>query len=186
MTYDLFHKPQNSKLFLWLNTKTDLKNYSKRPDGACVLVEKRRVKEYTGFVEVKADYQKNNAHQTHSDLLRLALFASHGYDDYHSECILVLQAIGLNVTAYGFTQHASGAKVMFELMKVQCPASLHDLPSLCMQLNKLRMLQEFYDHYCTVSTSDHCKRKLPVHVDIDLDRMLNSHQPKHVKPSIDF
>ncbi|KAI7879221.1 uncharacterized protein EV154DRAFT_568758 [Mucor mucedo] len=33
----LFHKPQNSKLFLWLNTKTDLKNYSKRPDGACVL-----------------------------------------------------------------------------------------------------------------------------------------------------
>ncbi|ORE12279.1 hypothetical protein BCV71DRAFT_155687, partial [Rhizopus microsporus] len=79
-----------------------------------------------------------------SDLLRLALFASHGYDGYHSECILVLQAIGLNVTAYGFTQHASGAKVMFELMKVQCPASLHDLPSLCMQLNKLIMLQEFY------------------------------------------
>ncbi|KAI9031512.1 hypothetical protein CLU79DRAFT_694126, partial [Phycomyces nitens] len=90
----LFHKPQNSKLFLWLNTKTDLKNYSKRPDGACVLVEKRRVKEYAGFVEVKADYQKHNSHQTHSDLLRLALFASHGYNGYYSECILVLQAIG--------------------------------------------------------------------------------------------
>ncbi|KAG1472033.1 hypothetical protein G6F56_001780 [Rhizopus delemar] len=124
----LFHK----QLFLWLNTKTDLKNYDKRPDSGCVLVEKRRTSQYTGFVEVKADYQKNNAHQTHGDLLRLALFASNGYDEYNTECILVLQAVGLNITAYDFTQHASGASVMFELMKVQCPASLHDLPPFCM------------------------------------------------------
>jgi hypothetical protein len=77
-----------------LNTKTDLKNYDKRPDGGCVLIEKRRISQYTGFVEVKADYQKNNAHQTHGDLLRLALFASNGYNEYNTECILVLQAIG--------------------------------------------------------------------------------------------
>lgn len=77
-----------------LNTKTDLKNYDKGPDGGCVLIEKRRISQYTGFVEVKADYQKNNTHQTHGDLLRLALFASNGYDEYNTECILVLQAIG--------------------------------------------------------------------------------------------
>ncbi|KAI9355178.1 hypothetical protein BD770DRAFT_315838 [Pilaira anomala] len=90
----LFHKPEKSQLFLWLNTKTDLKSYDKRPDGGCVLIEKRRISQYTGFAEVKADYQKNNAHQTHGDLLRLALFASSGYDEYNAECILVLQAIG--------------------------------------------------------------------------------------------
>lgn len=96
----------------------------------------------------------------------------------------------LNVTAYGFTQHASGAKVMFELMKVQCPpASLDDLPSLCMQLNKPRMLQEFNGHYCMIlylRATIIVKEKLPVHVNIALDRILDPHQPKHVKPSIDF
>ncbi|KAG1176011.1 hypothetical protein G6F70_006106 [Rhizopus microsporus] len=183
----LFHKPEKSQLFLWLNTKTDLKSYDKRPDGGCVLIEKRRISQYTGFVEVKADYQKNNTHQTHGDLLRLALFASNGYDEYNTECILVLQAIGLNITAYGFTQHASGASVMFELMKVQCPVSLHDLPPpFCMQLNKLRMLQQFYDNYCSEIASNNCKRKSPAHVDLYLDRILHTHQQKHVKPSVDF
>lgn len=56
--------------------------------------KKRRISQYTGFAEVKADYQKNNADQTHSNLLRLALFASNGYDEYNTVCILVLQAIG--------------------------------------------------------------------------------------------
>ncbi|KAG0738737.1 hypothetical protein G6F62_011665 [Rhizopus arrhizus] len=157
----LFHKPEKSQLFLWLNTKTDLKNYDKGPDGGCVLIEKRRISQYTGFVEVKADYQKNNAHQTQGDLLRLALFASNGYDEYNTECILVLQAIGLNITAYGFTQHASGASDMFELMKVQCSASLHDLPPFCMQLNKLRMLQQFYDNYCSKLQATIAKGNLP-------------------------
>ncbi|KAI7884129.1 uncharacterized protein EV154DRAFT_28442 [Mucor mucedo] len=146
----LFHKPEKSQLFLWLNTKTDLKSYDKRPDGGCVIIKKRRISHYTGFAEVKAEYQKNNAKQTHNDLLRLALFAISGYEECNAECILVLQAIGLNITAYGFTQHASGARVMFELMKVQCPASLHELSAFCIQLNKLRILQQFYDDYCSV------------------------------------
>ncbi|CEG66705.1 hypothetical protein RMATCC62417_03237 [Rhizopus microsporus] len=133
-----------------------------------------------------ADYQKNNTHQTHGDLLRLALFASSGYDEYNTECILVLQAIGLNITAYGFTQHASGASVMFELMKVQCPASLRDLHPFCMQLNKLRIPQQFYDNYCSKTASNNRERKSPAHVDLYLDRILNTHQQKHVKPSLDF
>ncbi|OBZ86879.1 hypothetical protein A0J61_05079 [Choanephora cucurbitarum] len=166
----LFHKPEKSQLFLWLNTKTDLKNYDKRPDGGCVLIEKRRISQYT-----------NNAHQTHDDLSRLALFASNGYDEYNTECILVLQAI-----AYGFIQHTSGVSVMFELMKVQWPASLHELPPFCMQLNKLRMLQQFYDNYCSESASNNRKRKSSAHVDLDLDRILNTHQQKQAKPSIDF
>ncbi|CEP10637.1 hypothetical protein [Parasitella parasitica] len=139
MLSPLFHKPEKSQLFLWLNTKTDLKNYDKRPDGGCVLIEKR-----------------------------------------------LLQAIGLNIPAYGFTQHASGASVMFELMKMQCPASLHELPPFCMQLNKLRILQQFYDNYCSETTSNNRKRKSPAHVDLNLDRILKTHQQKHVKPSVDF
>lgn len=77
-----------------LNTKTDMKNYNKRPDGGCVLIKRRRVSQYTGFIEVKAEYQKNNTQQTHNDLLRLALFAANGYNDFNMECILVLQVIG--------------------------------------------------------------------------------------------
>lgn len=71
----LFHKPEKSQSFIWLNAKTDFKNYDKRPDGVCVLIEKRRISQYTGFVEVKADHQRNNAYQTHGDSWRLALFA---------------------------------------------------------------------------------------------------------------
>ncbi|CEI94611.1 hypothetical protein RMCBS344292_08817 [Rhizopus microsporus] len=99
---------------------------------------------------------------------------------------MVLQAIGLNITAYGFTQHASGASVMFELMKAQCPASLRDLHPFCMQLNKLRIPQQFYDNYCSKTASNNRERKSPAHVDLYLDRNLNTHQQKHVKPSLDF
>ncbi|KAI9246384.1 hypothetical protein BY458DRAFT_446799, partial [Sporodiniella umbellata] len=90
----LFHNPEKSQLFLWLNTRTELKSYDKRPDGGCVSTKKRRISQYTGFLEVKADYQKNNVHQTHNDLLRLALFASNAHDEYNTECVLALQAIG--------------------------------------------------------------------------------------------
>ncbi|KAG2204531.1 hypothetical protein INT47_012590 [Mucor saturninus] len=181
-----FSQARKVAVILMSNTKTDPKNYDKRPDGGCVLIEKRRISQYTGFSEVKADYQKNNASQTHGDLLRLALFASSGYDECNAECILVLQAIGLNITAYGFTQHASGASVMFELMKVQCPASLHKLSPFCMPLNKLRMLQQFYDDYCSKTSSNNRKRKSSAHADLNLDRIINTHQQKHMKPSVDF
>ncbi|KAG2200910.1 hypothetical protein INT47_003145 [Mucor saturninus] len=54
--------------------------------------KKRQTKKHTGFAEVKADYRKNNAHKTYSDLSGLVYSG-----------LFLFPNLGLNITACGCT-----------------------------------------------------------------------------------
>ena len=74
--------------------KTDLKSYNKGSDACCAFVYGRRVINYSGFVEVKAEYKKKNSICLHEDLLRLSLFGMNALEETNAKCILLLQIIG--------------------------------------------------------------------------------------------
>ncbi|KAI9016295.1 hypothetical protein CLU79DRAFT_688772, partial [Phycomyces nitens] len=65
-----------------------------RPDAGCVILHERRVKRFSCFAEVKAEYKKKDTLSTHGDLLRLALFGMNEINDNNAKCILLVQVIG--------------------------------------------------------------------------------------------
>ncbi|CAO3701322.1 unnamed protein product [Rhizopus stolonifer] len=181
----ILHRPEGDKLFLWLN-KTALKSYNKRPDAGCAVILKRRVINYSGFVEVKAEYKKKDAVSLHEDLLRLSLFGINGLEENNAKCILLIQIIGSSLTVYGCAKHAKGPKIIFEIMNFKIPLSLQELPGFIMKLDELKRLSYFYHERC-VKRLETMKRKYSSsNSNIDLDEIINSHTPKSLKSSIDF
>lgn len=74
--------------------KTVSKSCNTRPDAGCAFIQERRLKNYSGFAEVKAEYKKKDSLCTHQDLLGLALFGINAIEVYAIKCILMIQVIG--------------------------------------------------------------------------------------------
>ncbi|KAG1138139.1 hypothetical protein G6F37_011220 [Rhizopus arrhizus] len=125
-----------------------LKSYNKRPDAGCALVYERRVINYSGFVEVKAEYKKKNSICLHEDLLRLSLFEMNALEETNAKCILLIQIIGPELTVYGCAEHEYGPNIIFEIMKFKIPLSLRELPGFIMRLDDLKHLGYFYHELC--------------------------------------
>lgn len=73
--------------------RTVTESYNTRPDAGCALIQERRLKDYSGFAEVKAEYKKKDSLSTHQDLLRLSLFGAHTIEEYGAKCILLIQVV---------------------------------------------------------------------------------------------
>ncbi|KAG1217974.1 hypothetical protein G6F35_008700 [Rhizopus arrhizus] len=120
---------------LWLN-KMDLKSYNKGSDACCAFVYGRRVINYSGFVEVKAEYKKKNSICLHEDLLRLSLFGMNALEETNAKCILLLQIIGPALTVYGCAEHEYGPNIIFEIIKFKISLSLQELPGFIMRVKE--------------------------------------------------
>ncbi|KAG1452156.1 hypothetical protein G6F46_012261 [Rhizopus delemar] len=171
----ILHRPEGNNLFL-----------CKRPDAGCALVYDRRIINYPGFVEVKAEYKKKNSICLHEDLLRLSLFGMNALEETNAKCILLLQIIGPSLTVYGCAEHEYGPNIVFEIMKFKIPLSLRELPGFIMRLDDLKHLDYLYHERC-INRLETKKRKYSLSQSkLDLDEIINSHTPKSLKSSIDF
>ncbi|GAA5802875.1 hypothetical protein HPULCUR_008350 [Helicostylum pulchrum] len=183
----LFHDVNNGKLFRWLNTMvydTD----SKRPDGHMSQLEERIIKLPTGFVEVKPSKSRTNSQITHEDSIRLSNFCKDALEKNNMKALIAIQAVGYYVTFYMFTQESSDVYVMCELLSINAPKSISELPEFFTHFDQLKQVMLCYKERSCLkedSTSYNSTKKHKL-CPSEMKSVINVKKPKGTHASISF
>lgn len=107
-----------------------------RPDGS-VVFSAGNFSKNLAFVEVKPFTGANDNYKLNVDLVRLATFAKNAIDTSHNKHIMVIQAVGMNLTFYMVQKTTAELYTTFELDCLRFPSSIHDMTMIFGLMDKL-------------------------------------------------
>ncbi|KAI9468268.1 MAG: hypothetical protein EXX96DRAFT_493017 [Benjaminiella poitrasii] len=121
----------------------------RRPDGVIKWLSQSGQKTI-GFMETKTISISHQTSKINIDLIRLGLMGKNAIDVYNLKSVLLIQAVGMNLTFYLFQKKTVDDYMMVELDHLAFPQSLVDLPSLIGNMDRVVRLLDIFKRECFI------------------------------------
>ncbi|KAI9005459.1 hypothetical protein CLU79DRAFT_685617, partial [Phycomyces nitens] len=101
-----------------------------------------------GFSEVKRQSMAGNHYLVNWDLLRLAVFGKNAIDGNNLSGNLAIHVVGNYITFYLIKLHADGLYIMTELVRLQFPMSVMEVPAYITNFSRLKSVINIFENIC--------------------------------------
>lgn len=103
------------------------------------------------YIEVKPFNAALNHKKVNVDLVRLGVFGKNALDTHHSQNVMAIQAVGMNMTFYLVQRTASKLYTMFELEHIRFPTSIDNMTMMFGLMDKMMGIVKIFRTYYVTS-----------------------------------
>ncbi|KAI7902578.1 uncharacterized protein BX663DRAFT_551989 [Cokeromyces recurvatus] len=129
---------------------------SRQPDGS-ISLNAGPINKHLGYIEIKPFSTAKNHYKVNVDLTRLVIFRKNAIDSYHSQNIMVIQAVGMNLTFYMIQRTTEELYTMFELEHIRFPSSIDEMTMMFVRMDKMMNIVQTFRKYCLATNLPHAE-----------------------------